>query len=92
MLIFPGMSTVSVSDPSLCAECITEAYIPHFFLNLNFLNLGLTQLVPVLYIIQRLPTKKYLSLPSPKSHALYIFAWNHAKYVRSSTCQKLLHK
>ncbi|MPC11553.1 hypothetical protein E2C01_004221 [Portunus trituberculatus] len=52
-----------VRPSSLCAERITEvvvsgmeSYIPYSFFNLNFLNLGLTQLVLVLYMIERLPT------------------------------------
>ncbi|MPC67112.1 hypothetical protein E2C01_061278 [Portunus trituberculatus] len=67
--------------PFLSAECITEVsgmevYILILFLNLNLLNLGLTQPVLVLYMIER-----YLSLPSPQFHALYISAQNHARSV-----------
>ncbi|MPC63493.1 hypothetical protein E2C01_057591 [Portunus trituberculatus] len=53
-----------VIDPSLCTKRITEvilsgmkAYISHSFLNLNLLNLGLTQPVTVQYMIERLPTE-----------------------------------
>ncbi|MPC68873.1 hypothetical protein E2C01_063083 [Portunus trituberculatus] len=67
-----------VRDPSFCAERITEvivpgmeAYIPHSFPQRKSSNLGLTQ--PMLYMRERL-------LPSPESYALYISAWNHAKF------------
>ncbi|MPC63994.1 hypothetical protein E2C01_058103 [Portunus trituberculatus] len=53
-----------VRDPSVCAECITEvmvsgmeAYIPHSLSQPKPFNLGLTQPVLVLYMIERLPTK-----------------------------------
>ncbi|MPC62166.1 hypothetical protein E2C01_056249 [Portunus trituberculatus] len=48
-------------DPPLCAERVTEVIVfgmeAILFLNFNLLNLGLTQPVLVLYMIERLPTK-----------------------------------
>ena len=82
-------------DPSLCAERITEvivsgmeAYIPHSFSQPKpskpWFNTACSRAIHD----REVAHKRYLSLPSPESHALYISARNHAK---SSTCQKLLH-
>ena len=63
LLSFHGMITVSVCVEQWITEVIVpgiEVYIPHLTLslNLNLPNLGLTQPVLVLYMIERLPTKK----------------------------------
>ena len=57
-----------VRDPSLCAGRMTEmtvsvieTYIPHTFVTLKPVNLGLTQLVLVLPEIERRLTKVSLS-------------------------------
>ena len=78
-----------VRDPSLYAEHITEvimsvmeAYIPHSFSRPKPLKPWFnTACFRAVHDRERWPTKRFLSLPSPESHALYISAQNHAKSV-----------
>ena len=84
-------------DPSVCAERITEviesgmeAYIPHSFSRPKSSKPWFNTACSRAIHDREVAHKRYLSLPSPESHALYISARNHAKSV-PSTCQKLLH-
>ena len=89
MLIFLGMITPSLTEiPSLCAECITEvivsgmeAYIPHSFSRPKpskpWFNTAYSRSLHDREVYH----KRYLSLPSPEFHALYISARNHSKSV-----------
>ncbi|MPC11033.1 hypothetical protein E2C01_003686 [Portunus trituberculatus] len=81
MLIFPGMITVSVSDASLCAERIMEAYIAHSFSQPKPSKPWFNRACSRAVHDREVAHKRYLSLPSPESHALYISARNHAKSV-----------
>ena len=73
-------------DPSLCAEPINkvivsgmEAYIPHAISRPKpskpWFNTACSRVIHNRKVVH----KRYLSLPSPESHALYICARNHAK-------------
>ena len=57
-------------DPSLCAEHITEVIVS-----------SMEAYIPRAIHDREVAHKRYLSLPSPESHALYISARNHAKSV-----------
>ena len=78
-----------VRDPSLCAERITEMivsgmdiYIPNTFSNTKAMkNPGLTLLVLMLSKIERWLTNSTVVIPSVETHALYMFARNHAKSI-----------
>ena len=78
-----------VRDPSLCAKCITEIivsgmevyYIPRTFSSPKahkpWFNLACSRAIHD----REVAHKRYLSLPSPDTLALYISARNHAKSV-----------
>ncbi|MPC49863.1 hypothetical protein E2C01_043678 [Portunus trituberculatus] len=86
-------------NPSLCAEPITEvimsdmeAYILHSFSqpkrSKSWFNTDCFRAKHE----QEFVYKKYLSLPSPESHELYISAWNHAKYILRLTKNSFINK
>ena len=75
-------------DPSLCAERITEVivsgmevYIPHSFSrsipSKPWFNTAFSRAIHD----KEMAYNRYLSLPLPESHALYISARNHGKSV-----------
>ncbi|MPC84926.1 hypothetical protein E2C01_079680 [Portunus trituberculatus] len=77
-----------VRDPCLCAERITEvivsgmkAYIPHSFSQPKPSEPWFNSACSHAIHDREVAHQKYLSLPSPESHALYISARNHAKSV-----------
>ena len=78
-----------VRDPSsLCAEHRTEVivsgmevYIPHSLSRPESSNLWFNAACSRAIHDREAAHKWYLSLPSPESHALYISARNHAKFV-----------
>ena len=86
-------------DPSLCAERITEvivsgmeAYIPHSFFRPKpskpWFNTACSRAIHD----REVAHKRYLSLPSPESHALYISARNHAKSVLQLAKNSFIHR
>ena len=86
-------------DPSLCAERITEvivsgmeAYIPHSFSRPKpskpWFNTACSRAIHD----REVAHKRYLSLPSPESHALYISARNHAKSVLQLAKNSFIHR
>ena len=95
MLVFFGNDyCFHVRDPSLCAERITEvivsdmeAYIPHSFSRSKpskpWFNTNCSRAIHgALVLSMRAEAhKRYLTLPSPESHELYISAQNHAKSI-----------
>ena len=68
-----------------------EAYIPHTFSSLKaykpLFNLACSRAIHD----REVAHKWYLSLPSPDTYALYIFARNHAKSL-IQLAKKLLHQ
>ena len=88
-----------VRDPSLCAERITElivsgmvAYIPHSFSQPKpskpWFNTACSRAI----YDKEVALKRYLSLPAPESHALYISARNHAKSVLQLAKNSFIHR
>ncbi|MPC17315.1 hypothetical protein E2C01_010166 [Portunus trituberculatus] len=70
-----------VRGPSLCAEHIAEGYISHSFSQPKFFKPWFNTACSRAIHDREVAYKRYLSLPSPESHALYISARNHAKSV-----------
>ena len=90
---------IRVRDSSLCAERITEvivsdkeAYIPHSFSRPKpskpWFNTACSRAIRDREVAQ----KRYLSLLSPESQALYISVRNHAKSVLQLAKNSFIHR